>query len=268
MSQRLDDPLTLRSPWRVALFSAYARRFLVRHLHAVRVLRNGARPALPEGPLIVALNHASWWDPMVSLVLAPRLGRTPYAPIDAEQLERYGFFKRLGFFGVDRESRSTLRAFLRTSERVLQQPDAALWITPQGRFVDARQRPTELAPGLGHLARRLERGTVLPVAIEDPFWDERLPEALVAFGDPVPVTGGGSAAGWTARLSTALEATQDRLAAAAVARDPSRFDTLLAGDEGVGGVYDGWRRARAALAGRRFDVAHGTPALPAGEEAA
>ena len=65
------------------------------------------------------------------------------------------------------------------------------------------------------------------------------------------------APGVRAALATALAATQDRLAAAAIARDPAAFTTLLSGRVGVGIAYDTLRRLRAWCRGKRFDAAHG-----------
>jgi hypothetical protein len=68
---------------------------------------------------------------------------------------------------------------------------------------------------------------------------------------------GRSAEDWTAVLAAELTATQDRLAAAAIARDPAAFRPLLAGRVGVGPAYDTIRRLGAWLRGRRFDPSHG-----------
>jgi hypothetical protein len=57
-----------------------------------------------------------------------------------------------------------------------------------------------------------------------------------------------------------LTETLDRLAADVQARDPARFRPLLDGRAGIGGIYDGWRRLRAALTGRAFDPAHAAEA--------
>jgi hypothetical protein len=62
---------------------------------------------------------------------------------------------------------------------------------------------------------------------------------------------------WQHRLEAGLSSTMDALAVDAMARDPARFHTLAEGRAGVGGVYDAWRRVRAAATGRRFDVRHG-----------
>jgi 1-acyl-sn-glycerol-3-phosphate acyltransferase len=244
----------------VKWFTWYARRFLRKNFHAVR-LALGARPVDPgDGPLVVVLNHPSWWDPMISLLLATLLPeRACYAPMDAAGLASYRLLESLGCFGIEPGTRQGALKFLRTGLAVCSHPRTALWITAQGQFTDPRERPVRLRPGVGHLLRRLDGGAVLPLALEYPFWDERYPEALARFGEPIPIGRGGalSAAGWVARVEAALTATQDALAAAARRRDPLLFETLIGGKVGVGGVYDWWRWLTARLSGRRFTAAHG-----------
>jgi len=257
------DPLPCRSPRISAWFAAYSRRYLRRHFNAVRLSVSGWRPVRLEEPLIVTLNHASWWDPLVGLFMARRLfpGRSAYGPIDAAALARYRFFARLGFFGVEQGTRRGARQFLRGSEAALRDPLAMLWVTPQGRFADVRQRPLHFQPGLGHLAMRLNRAAVVPLVFEFVFWEERLPEILVRLGEPIPIRAGEAPAGnadtWTALFEARMAETMDALAAEAVRRDPAEFEVLLEGRRGVGGIYDLWRRLRARLRGESFDPKHG-----------
>ena len=233
----------------------YARGYLARHFHAVRLARGGPATELLLGPLIVALNHPSWWDPVLCAVLCGRFpGRLPYAPIDAEALTRYPLLGRIGLFGVQAGPRGA-RDFLQVGAAVLADPGRALWVTAQGQFTDPRERPVRNRPGVGHLAARTPGTTVVPLALEYPFWGERTPEALARFGDPIRLEGG-TPAEWTERVSRGLEATQDALAVAAIARDPAAFDVLVGGRAGVGGVYDLWRRARSTIDGRRFSAEH------------
>jgi 1-acyl-sn-glycerol-3-phosphate acyltransferase len=218
-------------------------------------------PQLPDMPLVVYCNHPSWWDPLLCLWLARHFfpTRTHYGPIEATALERYRLFTRLGFFGIAMGTRRGAATFLRLGEAILRQPATALWVTPEGQFTDPRLRPVRLQPGLGHLARRLARGVFLPLAFEYPFWEERFPEVLVCFGEPVAVVPVPQrrAAEWTALLARRLEAAQDGLAQAACQRDHSAFEMLLRGRAGVGGVYDVWRAMRARLRGAAFQKAHG-----------
>ena len=246
------------SPFMWRWFTRYARRFVRRHFHAVRLLR-ATEPAAaslpPGGPLILCCNHPSWWDPMVGIFLAQHLWpqRPHYWPIDAAMLRKYRFFAKLGFFGVEKDSRRGAAAFLRAATAVLTRGDGAcLWVTAGGDFQDVRARPVQVKGGIEHLARRLQSCTILPLAIEYPFWTEKAPEALLAFGRPLRVSDRPD----TDALREALTKAMDDLAAAAVAREPAAFSTLLSGAAGTSCVYDAWRRGRAMLAGRQFNPAH------------
>jgi 1-acyl-sn-glycerol-3-phosphate acyltransferase len=221
-------PLPRRSIWLIRLFRHYVLRDLPRHFTAVRLSCTGDAPRLPDGPAAVVLNHPSWWDPLICLVLSGLFaGRRHFAPIDAAALKRYRFFGQLGFFGVDRNRFRGARDFLRIGRAILDHPDSMLWVTAQGRFSDVRDRPARLAPGLGHLLEGTSWGTVVPLAIELAFWDERLPEALAYFGEPMAVERNVSSAEWTVRLERALQATQDALARQVQRRDPAVFRVLL-----------------------------------------
>jgi 1-acyl-sn-glycerol-3-phosphate acyltransferase len=256
------ENLPRRSSLLIGLFSFYVRHYVRRHFHAVRVARETLPQCDPDRPLLVYANHGSWWDPLVCLVAAVEVfpDRNHYAPMDEQALARYRFFSRLGFFGVEPDSRRGAVALLRTGAAILAQPGATLWITPQGRFADPRERPVRLKPGIGHLARRVGHCDLLPLAIEYPFGEERFPEALLRFGPVQRAEDHAEEHGntITESLAASLEWTQDALAEAAIARELSGFEILLRGRAGVGGVYDLWRRLKAALRGEKFRAAHGS----------
>jgi 1-acyl-sn-glycerol-3-phosphate acyltransferase len=256
-----DTPVPRISPWLLGWFRWYSARYLRRHFHALRLSRQ-CRPDVPgDVPLVVYLNHAAWWDPLVGLLLAERLfpRRDTYAPIEAKALGRYRFMERLGLFGIDPQTRRGGLRFLRLSRAILARPDTALWITPEGRFADPRERPVPFRPGLAHLARSLDSCVLLPLAIEYPFWEERSPEVLARFGEPSRVEGRSdrTVADWNVVLESRLRAAQDALAEQAIRRDAEDFEILLRGRAGVGGVYDLWRRLVARLRGESFSPEHG-----------
>ncbi len=252
----------LPRPWPrlIRVFTRYSRYYLKKNFHAVRLSRAG-RPIDPgAGPLVVVLNHPSWWDPLLALVLKDLFPSdyAHYAPIDAAALKKYRFFGRLGFFGVEQHTLRGAADFLAVGKALLARPRTALWVTAQGRFTDVRERPVRLRRGVAHLSRRLNGGVLLPLALEYPFWEERFPEALARFGEPIPIGNGAdlTVEEWARRIEAGLEATQDALAVEA-ARDPLAFEVIVGGKVGVGGVYDLWRRLRAWMRGERFRASHG-----------
>jgi 1-acyl-sn-glycerol-3-phosphate acyltransferase len=247
-------------PWLFEWFRGYAGGYMGRHFHAVRLSRTGPAPDVGDRPVLVVLNHPSWWDPLFCFRLSTLFPKhRHYAPIDAKALERYGILGKVGLFGIDPGTVRGAAGFLRTAKNILSRPRMALWVTAQGHFVDARRRPPGLQPGVGHLAHRLTDGVIVPVALEYPFWDERTPEALARFGEPIDLAVGRcpDAEAWTVRIEEALARTQDALAAEAASRDPSLFVEMVRGRVGIGGVYDVWRRLAAWVRGRRFEPGHG-----------
>jgi 1-acyl-sn-glycerol-3-phosphate acyltransferase len=261
----LDTRLPTRWPWLVRGFQRYAVRYVRKHFHAVRLSRSSATLPTDGAPLLVVLNHPSWWDPMICTVLSRHLpGYECYPAIDAVAVKQYRVFTKLGFFGVDTQSLRGAAEFLRTTSAILATPNRSVWVTAQGQFTDVRVRPLGLRSGVGHLAARLSRGLVLPIALEYAFWTERTPEALIRIGTPIDVTEapGRSGRDWTRRIEEALTQTLDGLNADTMSRDPERFTTLLGGAVGVGGAYDVWRRLRAWAGGRKFHPSHDPEARP------
>jgi len=258
----IKSPAPEISKWLLALFAWYSRGYVRRHFHSLRVSR-AAQPLVNVNvPMVVYSNHASWWDPLVGLMLARECfpGRPVFVPMDAAALERYGFFKRLGAFGVEQGTRRGAVQFLRTARRVLQQPQNVLWLTPQSRFADVRERPVSFKTGIGHLPNQLPRLCFMPVAIEYVFWEERLPEVLVRFGEPYetcPDQGRLDPAVWTEFFAGRLADAQDALAAEARQRDREKFRCLLHGNAGVGVAYDRWRAFKARWRGQTFQPEHG-----------
>lgn len=254
----------------LGFFRRIVRGYFRRHFHAVRV-------AYPErfkglnGPLIVYANHSSWWDPMVSILLAAKLmpERRHYAPMDASALERYGLLKRLGVFPVEMKTSRGAVQFLRTGEAILKD-GGVLWVTPQGRFADPRDRPLEFKAGMAALAARVAETlgtcTLLPLAIEYPFWDERLPETLLYFAEPVLVVRGEATEPVQQRCLVALEEALDAMKEKSLTRDPAGFEVLSRGTLGTGGFYAFGQWAKAVIT-RRAYVAEHSPGTRRPEEA-
>ncbi len=134
----------------VKLFSSYARGYARRHFHTLRILKSGLPPRDLQHSLVIFLNHASWWDPLICLLLAREFltDHTSFAPIEKSMLKRYSFFKHLGFFGVESQTATGARHFLRSMRAILASSGNAVWITPQGRFMDVRELPLRLQKGL------------------------------------------------------------------------------------------------------------------------
>jgi 1-acyl-sn-glycerol-3-phosphate acyltransferase len=245
-------------------FRRYVRRFVRRNFNAVRVAGRSHVEPLPTGPVVCFLNHPSWWDPMTAVLLTDLLfpERTFWAPMDADALKQYPILELLGFFGVARDSATGAKEFLKRSRELLQLPTTILWMTPTGSFHDVRQS-VPFMPGLSHLVDGKAEVSILAMAVEYTFWNERGPELLVEFaarlkGSALP----DDREQRTLALQELLACTQQSLARRAIARDPSAFSTLALGRAGVGGLYQSFQHLMAWLRGQRFQDRHSPEPIP------
>ncbi len=250
----------------LAWFRWIVRRNFRAAFHAVRLAGVDRLPT-DNGPLLMYANHSSWWDPMVAFLLSAKLmgGRRHYAPMDATALVKYKILQWLGVFPVEVSSARGAVRFLRTGEAILR-GGGVLWVTPQGRFADARERPLVFKPGMAALAVRIPGCRMLPIAIEYVFWDERTPEVLLQLGEPVVVGEGERTEALEARLRAALERTMEEMRTRAMARDAAQFErVLLRGRVGVGGMYGLGKRMKAVVTRVPYQPEHSAPGSPQGQ---
>lgn len=256
------------------VFAWYVDRWMLpRRFHAVRLAKENAgllaEAADHAGPVIVVLNHPSWWDPMLAVLLARRFmpRREHLAPIDAAVLRTFGFFRRLGVFGIDPDDPASLHAMVEyVGECLRRQPRTAVWITPQGRLTDPRVE-IRIRPGAAALAARFPDVRVVAAALEYPFWGHPRPEALIRL-EPCEVggrsgAGAGRTAAWHRAMLEAMRRAAAALAELAVARDLRAFDVLVGREWGgreVNPAYDLWLRLRGRSAGISYEQAERTAA--------
>ncbi len=253
-----DPVMPARSPAATWFMTQYFRYYTWRHFHAVRLARGTIPTVDPASSVIVYSNHPSWWDPLAFVLLQRAVfpDRIGFGPMESRSLGQYGVLKRIGIFGVDPETRDGASRFLYGGSEVLDAAGTVLWVTAEGKFTDPRHRPVRLRPGVAHLLRGREHVIAIPLAMELTFWNERTPEILLRFGQPLRPDAARSLDVWQALLVEHLTNTMDCLAADSISRDPERFQRLQAGRTGIGGVYDAWRRTRSLLRGERPRLEH------------
>ena len=235
-------------------FGNYTRRLFAKKFHAVR-LAAGTREALAtldthEAPVLAVLNHASWWDPLTSLLVSRELTprRANAAPMEAAMLRKFSFFRYLGIFGIDPDTPASLDAMARhVADRFRDRPATTLWITAQGKFEDVRT-PIRIRPGAAALAAQHPGIRVVTLAIEYGFWIDQKPEVFLRLAtiDPPPTTEGRaiSTTAWYRAIQGGMQANQDALSALVRAREPAAFEPLIGGRSGVHPLYDLYLRLR------------------------
>lgn len=231
----------------------YAQRLVRRRFHAVRAVPGTiealASLAAGDRPAIVLMSHASWWDPIVGILLWDRCypERPIAAPMHRRELERFGFFRSLGVFGIDPDDPRSLAAMREhVIPRMRGEPGRAgevLMLTPQGSLADPRA-PISIRPGAASIAAAFGDIEVVSLAIEYGFWLDQRPEIFLrAERCEVPANRRApSTADWHRAMQASMRASAASLAESVISRDPQRFDVLVGAGSSVHPVYDLWLR--------------------------
>jgi 1-acyl-sn-glycerol-3-phosphate acyltransferase len=171
-----------------ALFGSFFGWHIRRRMRATfgRVTVSGleeARAAVAAGPVLCVVNHTAWWDPLVILHLTTDVLHVDgYAMMNAANLAKVPFFRRVGAFGVDLASPADGAHGIRYAAKLLREPRRVVWIFPQGEERSPFE-PVVARPGAAAIARVVgERARVMAVGLRYLFAQDEKPQLGIAFG--------------------------------------------------------------------------------------
>ena len=200
--------------------------------------------AEPGGTLFLA-NHSCWWDLFLAHALNEIIPVDGYGMMEHFNMRRFGFFRRIGAFSVDRTDPASVRASIDYAASLLSGPRAGVWLFPQGRMVGNDVRPLGFQPGLRAIVGRAGRVRIVTVALRYEFWQDERPEAFARFGPPTWVDRAdrvGLVETWERLMTDELDALKIDV----TAQDASRFTALI---QGPGSISDRFARLHAAFTG-------------------
>jgi 1-acyl-sn-glycerol-3-phosphate acyltransferase len=229
------------------LYWLFARRSLARSFSRVWLQQHGPLPEPRGGPLLLYLNHSSWWDGYLMYVIHRVVlqGRFDvHLLMEEKQLRAYRFFTWSGAFSINRQDPEDSRRAQQYAANLLgggRRP-RALFIFPQGKIVPADRRPLVTYPGIARIVALAGPLTLCPVALRYEFLGQQWAHAFIRMGpahratDPSDVEG--TLADVTARLTAVCDALRDDVLELRL----ERFRPLLRGRRGVDQRFDAFRR--------------------------
>jgi 1-acyl-sn-glycerol-3-phosphate acyltransferase len=233
------------------IYWALVRSAIWSHFARVWLRHEGPIPTAANGPLIIYLNHPSWWDGYMALVLNRLvLGNRfqGFCMMDEHELRRYRFFTWLGAFSVNRrDARSAAGSVAYIGRLLAVRPDRALVIFPQGEITPNDRRPLGMFSGMARVAKLAGGATLWPVALRYEFRGLQRPEAFMRAGPAYYAPAGSDIRALTteagARLTAACDALRDELNNEQL----GEYRVLLRGRPGPDVLFD---ELRALLPGR------------------
>lgn len=249
MSQPLYPAIPAAKHWLgdAALYWLFARWSLWQAFHRVWLQSHGPLPSPADGPLILYLNHSSWWDGYLMYVIHRIVLRgrfDSYLLMEERQLRAYRFFTWSGAFSINRQDPEDTRRSQAYAVELLRggRRPRALYIFPQGRIVHPDQRPIRTYPGIARIVAQAGPVTLCPVAMRCEFLSQQLPHAFIRIGPAhrpaCPTDETATLEEITARLTTACDALRDDV----VGERRDRYQPLLRGRRGIDQRFDAFLR--------------------------
>lgn len=159
----LDFIPAKESPFFIKTFRIYVRLLFKRRFKQVWI-RQEYHP-YEKSRSIYYLNHHSWWDGIIPLLLNEyRFQQQARALMEDKQMKRYGFFKKIGAFSINREDPRKAVASLRYAVQSMQRENASLFIYPEGSITPAGSEPS-FEGGLAWLHDKLPDVDFVPIGI-------------------------------------------------------------------------------------------------------
>jgi 1-acyl-sn-glycerol-3-phosphate acyltransferase len=170
------------SRWFIFLFDLYIRSLFRRRFQNVWVDQN-YQPS-KTSRTIYYLNHSSWWDGLIPLLLNRKLFRqNARAMMEDRQMREHGLFKRIGAFSVNLENpRSAVRS-LRYAVDSMKRPQSSLFIYPEGKIVPFSTDKPDFKKGLGWIATQCPNVDVVPIGIYIDYAKADKPELFLKIGN-------------------------------------------------------------------------------------
>lgn len=163
------------------VLSKYIERKMQTSFRGVWV--RGELPKLNDAGLLLYANHSNFWDGFVALTVAQHAGWKFFCAMEDVNLRRYAFLSRLGAFSIQKDDAKAALKSLRYAAGLLEKPNHAVLIFPEGELHAFSQTPHPLQRGIEVLAR-LGKVPCLPMAFRYVFAEHEYPDVMVDIGQP------------------------------------------------------------------------------------
>lgn len=133
------------------------------------------------------LNHNSWWDGIIPLLLNEfRFGQRAGAIMDEVQLKKYPFFRKIGAYAIDRGNPRKAIKTLQWTADYLSQKGTCVFIYPQGSLTDPRQ-PISFESGLCWIYDHCREVDFVPIALHQNTYHSDKPTLHIKTGVPAAI---------------------------------------------------------------------------------
>ncbi len=179
-----------------------------------------------ECKTVYFLNHHSWWDGLIPLMLNEyRFHQQARAIMEDKQMNTYSLFQKIGAFSINRDDPRSAVTSLRYAVESFNRPHASLFIYPEGTITPAGCS-MDFEGGLAWLYDKLDEVDFVPVGIHMHTIRHSKPELHLHVGRPVRMNESSSKEEKTAHFEIVLNHMLNDLRQTA-GFDNSKFEQFL-----------------------------------------
>ncbi len=151
------------SPIFIKVFRLYTKFLFKRRFKKVW-LKQEYKPC-SECKTVYFLNHHSWWDGLIPLMLNEyRFQQQARAIMEDKQMKTYSLFQKIGAFSINRDDPRKAISSLRYAVQSFERDQASLFIYPEGAITPVGSK-MNFEDGLGWLHDKLGDVDFVPIGI-------------------------------------------------------------------------------------------------------
>lgn len=171
------------SAWFIAIFDLYVRLLFRRRFK--NILIDQQYQPTSKSRTIYFLNHTSWWDGLIPLLLNQKLFKQQArAMMEDKQMLKHRFFSKIGAFSVNLHNPRSAVKSLRYASTSMERPNSCLFIYPEGKIMPFSIDKPEFKHGLGWLSKECPECDLVPVGIYIHSARHDKPELFIRIGEP------------------------------------------------------------------------------------
>ncbi|WP_441000256.1 lysophospholipid acyltransferase family protein [Fodinibius sp. SL11] len=179
-----------------------------------------------ECKTVYFLNHHSWWDGLIPLMLNEyRFYQQARAIMEDKQMKTYSLFQKIGAFSINRSDPRSAVTSLRYAVKSFDRDKASLFIYPEGTITPAGSL-MNFESGLAWLHEKLNNVDFVPVGIYMHTIRHNKPELHLHVGRPIRLEDGLSRDKKTTQFEKSLDQILSDLRKTA-GFDDSQFEQFL-----------------------------------------
>ncbi len=211
--------------WFFGVYTKYLAKIRFRNVY----IQQDYQPEKNKSTLFYG-NHSSWWDALTPLILNNyRFKQNARAVMEEPQVRRYGFFKKIGCFSIDRNDPRKALKSLAYGIDWLHGENNSLYLYPEGKLGNPSVSPEQISfeQGIGWMSTRLDpdKVDIVPLTQHIHLMHDHKPTLFIHIGKPVQLTTDGKKER-TLEFESILKAQMKELIRKASEKEPG-FDKWL-----------------------------------------